>query len=954
MKLSLAVIVKDEVSNVNRIIADYSKYFDEMIFAVDDDKALAELSKNTNAKFYKYDWGEEEKKCGLLDFARKRNFAASKVTGDYYVRIDTDDSISNPEKLREVAEYADKNKISVVVCYYLYSKDDNGNTNAAHYRETIIKNSQNLKWNKSIHENVIPQSLTGYKLHVDDTIRIDHHIDYEHSVNSIVRNLAYLIHEYNRDREKTDPRTLAYLGRTFFSLKNFDKAIFFLQKHIEKSGWDDDRYVSWSYLSEVFNQRNDFAQAIACANEALQERPEYPDAYFKLHDIYWAMKKWDKAVIWGEMGFSKKQPKSFMVLDPSSWTWRPALSMAHCLSQLDRWEEANKYFNYAKKLAPEVAWVKENAKFFEEGLRLKKFNENFLKVYAEVKKHSVEDAGKLVFALPPEMRKSELLMGLERTHAVPKEWDDDEICFLCPTSAEPWSPKSIEKGIGGSEEAVIWLTSELKKLGFKITVYADVSEEGDYNGIEWLDWRKFNPNDKFSHLVGWRVNIGGYKFRAKNKIIWLHDIPNCLVGISDDEVKGIDKVVVLSNYHKSLLPKNIPDDKIIVSTNGINASDFVGLGNIKREKNRIIWASSYDRGLDVLLKDWKKIKSAVPDATLHIFYGWNTYDALADQGLRTNNFKPYMTKLMQQEGVFEHGRIGHKELLKEYSKSAIMAYPCNYAGEINCIALTKAVACGVMVVSNDYAVMKERNPHIVVTDDEFIDTVIDALKGNIKVHMDTKRYINENSWEAVAKDWSERVFKTPLPVVLTDRHSWIRKQCPLDKKIVDIGCNQGHMFEGLDRTNITSVDIDDYPLPNFVRANAEKLPFEDKKFDIALLAEIVEHCPNPINALSEACRVAKKVVVTVPWEHRWTSALRPFTPIEKEMENEGKTAIELAQAGNPKAKDFYTEDGLRHLYHETFYDPKLLSEHLAKAGFTKVDMKEIRFDEWVWLACICE
>ena len=328
MKLSLAVIVKDEVEQVKRIINDYGKYFDELVFAIDDEETFKQFTADDKIKFFKYDW--------CRDFSHKRNFLASKVTGDFYVRIDTDDAILNPERVYPLAEYLNNHNYSLAMCHYIYSKDQDGNPNAVQHRETIIKNSSNIYWNKKIHECILPRNLTGYKVHIDETLKIDHMIDFEHAQKSIVRNLEYLIEEYNRDKDKTDPRTIAYLGRTFFTLKDFDKAIYFLQKHIEGSGWNDDRYTSWCYLAEIFSHKKDFNQAIACANEALSERPSYPDAYFKLHDIYFQMGSWEKSISWGETAYTKEKPRSMMVLDPSSWTWRPALSMAYAICRWAR------------------------------------------------------------------------------------------------------------------------------------------------------------------------------------------------------------------------------------------------------------------------------------------------------------------------------------------------------------------------------------------------------------------------------------------------------------------------------------------------------------------------------------------------------------------------------------------------------------------------------------------
>jgi tetratricopeptide (TPR) repeat protein len=44
--------------------------------------------------------------------------------------------------------------------------------------------------------------------------------------------------------------------------------------------------MSWCSLSDIFHRLERDDQAIGAAFEAIQEQPDYPDAYFNLHDIY--------------------------------------------------------------------------------------------------------------------------------------------------------------------------------------------------------------------------------------------------------------------------------------------------------------------------------------------------------------------------------------------------------------------------------------------------------------------------------------------------------------------------------------------------------------------------------------------------------------------------------------------------------------------------------------------
>jgi ubiquinone/menaquinone biosynthesis C-methylase UbiE len=284
----------------------------------------------------------------------------------------------------------------------------------------------------------------------------------------------------------------------------------------------------------------------------------------------------------------------------------------------------------------------------------------------------------------------------------------------------------------------------------------------------------------------------------------------------------------------------------------------------------------------------------------------------------------------------------------------LLVYPCNYLGEINCIALTKAIATGCIAVTNDHPIMVERNVYGTVSNDKFKDHLIATLK-NKPDCIDTKEYIKNNSWEAVAKDWDSRLFKFDRDIVVSDRQEWIWKNVKKTDKILDIGSNQGHLFSGWDRTNIHSVDIDKYDLPNFTQADAQKpLPFNDKEFDIAVLGEILEHTDNPVDVLREAMRVCNKLIITVPWEHQWPSKLLPFATAEDRMKDEGvKTIGELARKRSPAVVAFHDGDEYKHLFHKQFFTPESLKKCLDAAEIVDYRICEIRCGDWVWIGAVC-
>ena len=756
--LALAVIAKDEIKQVKRIISDYEQYFDEIAIAYDNDIIPEEIGEISNKiHLHKYEW------CN--DFAHKRNFLAGKIRSDYYFRLDTDDEISLPEKIREAFNRYVMQGLTLVFLKYMYGFDEGGHCNAMHWRETIIKNDGNIFWNKPIHENTNPKFANKMRAAKEDQISIIHKTTPEEREKSTQRNLKILLEEimkHDKEHKKQDPRTIGYVARMFLALKEYDKAVPYFEEFLRTSGWDDDKYFAWIQLSDCLMPLGLHDKALSCVVEALLSNPEYPDAYFHMMDIYFDMKEYNKAILWGSQGFSKKTPDTMMVIDPSSYTWRPAAQLGMCYMHVGRYKEAIKLLNKAYQLNPTAPNLKETLKEFTDIFA----DDEAIKGYVRLMNYTKYDLKKfraLLDSIPPQIGRDERILALKNMVLPPKVWDDKSVVFYCGGAWEDWVDSSVIGGIGGSEEATIYMSRELTKLGYKVTIFNQCGElAGTYNGIEYRPYYDFNRKDKFNVLISWRQNV---RAKAKKKYIWMHDVP-APNQFSDDDLADITKIIVLSKYHRSLLT-GVPDNKVLISRNGINAKDFLMLPEDRNPK-RCIWTSSYDRGLEKFLEiSWPQVLEKIPDAELHIFYGWNTYDEMTKQGVRSPVFKQKMVKLMGQKGVKEHGRIGHKKLAKELARSGIFSYPTTFE-EISCISAMKAQAAGAVPVVNSYAALKETvkyGTHVSgnVKGDEIFTAYADALvymmkdpDGQEKIRDEMMaKSVDLFSWEGVAKEWQK-------------------------------------------------------------------------------------------------------------------------------------------------------------------------------------------------------
>jgi predicted SAM-dependent methyltransferase len=126
-------------------------------------------------------------------------------------------------------------------------------------------------------------------------------------------------------------------------------------------------------------------------------------------------------------------------------------------------------------------------------------------------------------------------------------------------------------------------------------------------------------------------------------------------------------------------------------------------------------------------------------------------------------------------------------------------------------------------------------------------------------------------------NWNSMPKYQPPPEL--HRIDWIKSKVTLRDKILELGCAENPTWAGTP-FKVTTVDISRRPDENCspdIVADAANLPLGNKSYDIVCANELLEHVADPQAVLREAARVArKKVIITVPAEHLWAPALKPF------------------------------------------------------------------------------
>lgn len=196
-----------------------------------------------------------------------------------------------------------------------------------------------------------------------------------------------------------------------------------------------------------------------------------------------------------------------------------------------------------------------------------------------------------------------------------------------------------------------------------------------------------------------------------------------------------------------------------------------------RNNKLLVYGSSYDRGLEHLLKMWSKIREEVPEAELHVFYGWVLFDRVYHDNPERQAWKESINELMRQPGITHLGRISHGAVQKEMETAGIWAYPTHF-GEISCITAMKAQAFGAIPVVINYAALVETVQHGVKvegdiydqeTKDEYVKQLTALLKDEKRqeeIRVPMMKWAREKfSWSNVAKQWDTE-FRADRPIEL--------------------------------------------------------------------------------------------------------------------------------------------------------------------------------------------
>lgn len=543
-----------------------------------------ECSPETHPQIY----AQKDGKWFFANFAAARNVSfelADKEDADWWTWADVDDILINGEELQLAAKKASELKQDSVFFPYWYHvkvRPDNtfGHEDVVieHLRERLLRPGI-WKWVSRLHEVAVSkddnyqlkQTLYDFNPKENRSCAWVHLNTNERVTGAMMRNIQILDLQA-RDEQHKDPRTLFYLAKTYFDcqMKEYDDlADLLIDEYLEMSGWPEERANAWIYKANIRTRRGDDRGAIECLHNAAYEYPNHHMIHLLLSRAYAATGQREKASFWLDVAMKMDPPAARTTIgNPLEIKFLAAsLKYNEAISKQDL-KEAIKWL----QVRNEMGGIEEDGllKTLEEA---KQMNDAAIWVFNYSKWLKDTGNGALVKhileAVPHEMRKETFYYHLANEVQEPTTWPEKSIVYFAGSTFAEFDPETaMVKGMGGSETALIRLSEEWVKLGYQVTVYANVTKDCTFNGVTYKYWASINWQDHFDTIIIWRQpQMIDNVVNAKKLFVDLHDVAS-IIDYPKERLAKITKVFVKSKWHRENLAA-IPDNQIVVISNGI-------------------------------------------------------------------------------------------------------------------------------------------------------------------------------------------------------------------------------------------------------------------------------------------------------------------------------------------------------------------------------------------------
>jgi glycosyltransferase involved in cell wall biosynthesis len=686
--VGLAIIARNAEESLAVALDSVRDHVDQVVvvLAGESTDKTREVALRYTSEVYDFEW--------IDDFSAARNFSFSFLRTDWGFWIDADDIVKGAEKIHEVIE-RQKADIVAVILPYFYAFDDHGNCTTLLDRKRFVRLAHGWEWKDRIHEDIIEHKGARYARTQDISIWHQHR-GYE---NRQERNIPLLIKSYEED--PNNARHWKYLGYQYFANGDWLEAIRWLGRFAaDRRGVPIERWQAMCYCAKALRARGEHEKAIRASQAAMHILPHLNDAYFELGLAYLAMDAYEKTVHWTEIGLQMQTPDTVVIVNPLEMIVQPHATIALALYHLGDLKGAAQQAAQAVTGLPDFA---PTADLMKRLLDTQVLGDEFIKTNKKVKAATrLSLYNDVDLKLAPEVRDA---VFTPYVNLLTKRGSQPRVIFYAGNQLEPWDPQTASlKGIGGSETALVEIEKRFVAAGWETQVFARPDKE---ESTTWMDYYRYRPDIKADLLVTHRSpEVLSGDHAAEKVWAWWHDLN---YGDKPSEADRCDLYLGVSQWHADYLTRQYPwiADRVGFVPNGIDLDRFQA--QLPRQARKVVYSSSPDRGLAALLQLWQRhviVMDVDPLPELHIYYGWESFDATSHLYPGMSMMKETIQALGDHPSIHWRGRLPQGELAQEFLTAEVWAYPTNFL-EVSCITAMEAMAAGLTCVTSECGALPE-------------------------------------------------------------------------------------------------------------------------------------------------------------------------------------------------------------------------------------------------------
>lgn len=365
----------------------------------------------------------------------------------------------------------------------------------------------------------------------------------------------------------------------------------------------------------------------------------------------------------------------------------------------------------------------------------------------------------------------------------------------------------FKQGLGGSESAVTYVSRELVRLGFDVTIFnncnIDHASPGIYDGVTYRPLMHLSPREEHSFDIvissrtvipftdpqdyvrlndGRALPFQNYDLydrilaKAKMRILWMHDT-FCLGDNIIEELvvqNRITDIFTLSDFHLTYVANcnhgrrrnfEVLKRKFFITRNGVNI--YNREVDIKsKDRDLFVYNASVTKGMIPLVNDiWPEIKRNIPSARLKVIGGYYRFGTNAKPDQQELDWRAMADDPANAElGIEFTGVISQREIADIMAQANFMLYPAAFPETFGISSMesmcynTPLVTCRfgaleeIAVERANYLIDYAIEPNSLFTDIDKNSQVKKFVQATIKAYSDTYLHQQKQYYCNIIKD----------------------------------------------------------------------------------------------------------------------------------------------------------------------------------------------------------